>query len=281
MLWKLRVARSHDGKLCIGVSGRHSNNTNCRLMIAASEIPDQEAAPPSRLCAACSARSSGWCSGLLNDRTARLQPAQPTLDSLEHTVAARRIICRDRDFYEFVPVICSGWAASSATLVDGRKQILAFLLPGDIVSTTLLFEPNSHCVVEAITAVEYRTFPREEIKKLLFKDPRLIRTLSTTWISEKLAADQLAIDLGRRTAHERIARLIESLRQRLEVRGMTRGLTMEFPLRQHHIADATGLTPVHVSKVLSEFRRAGLIEIGDRSITILNPDKLMSIGSPR
>ena len=45
----------------------------------------------------------------------------------------------------------------------------------------------------------------------------------------------------------------------------------EFPLRQHHIADATGLTPVHVSKVLSEFRRNGLINISERSITILDP----------
>lgn len=225
--------------------------------------------------------SLGWCAGLSNDRAPRLRSGRTVLDPDKHTVAARRIICRERDFYEYVPVICHGWAAASATLVDGRKQILAFLLPGDIVSTTLLFEPSSHCVVEAITAVEYRTFQREEIKNLIFNDPRLIHTLSKSWIAEKLAADQLAIDLGRRTAHERIARLIENLRQRLAARGMMRGLTMDFPLRQHHIADATGLTPVHVSKVLSEFRRTGLIEIGDRSITILNPDKFSSIGSTR
>ena len=135
--------------------------------------------------------------------------------------------------------------------------------------------------MEAITSVEYRAFQRDEIKKLIFKDPDLIQTLSKSWIDEKLAADQLAIDLGRRTAHERIARLIESLRQRLETRGMTRGATMEFPLRQHHIADSTGLTPVHVSKVLSEFRRTGLIEMSDRSITILNKDKFSRIGSLR
>jgi len=48
-------------------------------------------------------------------------------------------------------------------------------------------------------------------------------------------------------------------------------MEMEFPLRQHHIADATGLTPVHVSKVLSEFRRNGLVKISDRSLAILDP----------
>lgn len=150
-----------------------------------------------------------------------------------------------------------------------------------MVSTTLLFEPSSHCVVEAITDVEYRTFQREEIRTLIFKDPGLIRALSKSWITEKLAADQLAIDLGRRTAHERIARLIESLKERLAARGLVRESTMEFPLRQHHIADATGLTPVHVSKVLSEFRRTGLIEIGDRSMTILNPAKFSRISMLR
>jgi CRP-like cAMP-binding protein len=55
---------------------------------------------------------------------------------------------------------------------------------------------------------------------------------------------------------------------------MTTGQTMEFPLRQRHIADATGLTPVHVSKVLGEFQRAGLIEIGERLLTIVNETEL-------
>jgi CRP/FNR family transcriptional regulator, anaerobic regulatory protein len=95
-------------------------------------------------------------------------------------------------------------------------------------------------------------------------------------IEEKDRADQLIVDFGRRTADERIARLMLNLAERLSQRRMTRttessGLEMEFPLRQHHIADATGLTPVHVSKVLSEFGRSGLIKISDRALAILDP----------
>jgi CRP-like cAMP-binding protein len=56
---------------------------------------------------------------------------------------------------------------------------------------------------------------------------------------------------------------------------------MEFPLRQHHVADATGLTPVHVSKVLSEFRRDGLIEIGERSLTILRVAEFQRLATMR
>lgn len=250
-------------------------------MVATAEISSREHERTASTCTSCVALSMGWCSGFAKDEGGRHHTAAGLLHPVKHSVPARRIICRERDFYEFVPIICHGWAAASASLADGRKQILAFLLPGDIVSTTLLFEPSSHCVVEAITDVEYRTFQREEIKNLIFKNPDMIQTLAKSWIDEKLAADQLAIDLGRRTAHERIARLIESLRQRLEARGLTRGMTMEFPLRQHHIADATGLTPVHVSKVLSEFRRAGLVEIGDRSISILNTAKFNRLASLR
>ena len=58
-------------------------------------------------------------------------------------------------------------------------------------------------------------------------------------------------------------------------------IKFEFPLRQHHIADATGLTPVHVSKVLSGFRRSGLININERSITLANPTILKSIANMR
>jgi CRP-like cAMP-binding protein len=157
------------------------------------------------------------------------------------------------------------------TLPDGRRQILSFLLPGDIVSTVLLFEPVSQCSVEAITEVHYRIFNRNELKDLLLKHPYLSDKLFRLWIDEKARANQLAVDLARSTADERIARLILNLFDRLARRGMARDQTMDFPLRQHHIADATGLTVVHVNRVLSEFRRASLIETNERSLTILDP----------
>ena len=85
-----------------------------------------------------------------------------------------------------------------------------------------------------------------------------------------MQSDQMALDLGRRTADERIARLIVNIAGRLAKRGMRKSDSMEFPLRQRHIADATGLTPVHVSKVMGEFQRAGLFEIRGRVLTIFD-----------
>ena len=82
---------------------------------------------------------------------------------------------------------------------------------------------------------------------------------------------------------ERLARLVLGLVERLQDRGMTvgGGLEVEFPLRQHHIADAIGLTPVHVSKLLSEFRRNGLIRISERSLAILDLAGLRAVADLR
>ena len=196
------------------------------------------------------------------------------LVSSVHTVPARRTIFHPKEWSEFVPIICRGWSVSSIALPDGRRQILSFVLPGDAVSTAFLFGPLSGRYVEAVTEVTYRKFKRSDLRALLFENPDLFDRLSKTWIEERVQADQLALDLGRRTASERIARQILNLAERLAKRGMMHDQTMEFPLRQRHIADATGLTPVHVSKVLGEFQRARLIEISSRSLTILNEAEL-------
>ncbi len=209
-------------------------------------------------------------------RLSQIAHADPALDARNtlHHASARRIIFREHDLHDDVPIICDGWAASVVMLSDGRRQILSFLLPGDMISTVLLFDPRPNCLIEAITDVRYRMFKRAEMKEAMLKHADVLEQISKAWIEEKHRADQLIVDLGRRTADERIARLILNLWERLAERGVTtkkEPMEMEFPLRQHHIADATGLTPVHVSKVLSEFRRNGLVKISDRSLTILDP----------
>jgi len=205
----------------------------------------------------------------------RLQPIS------EHRIPARRMIYRQRDLPDEVPFICSGWAASVVTLLDGRRQILAFLLPGDIVSAAPLFGVAGDCSVEAITEVQYRWYRGIELRAALMSNSALLEKASRLLVHRELRARQLAVDLGRRSAEERIARLILGLRERLAERGMARDHTIEFPLRQHHVADATGLTSVHVSKVLIDFRRRGLIEVSDRSLTILDPVEFQRIANMR
>jgi CRP-like cAMP-binding protein len=205
----------------------------------------------------------------------------PQLSATVHTIPARRLILHPKEWSDFVPIICSGWAMSSVALPDGRRQIISFLLPGDMVSAGSLLAPMSGHTVEAITEVTYRKFRRDEIKELVFKRSDLLEKLFGLWNEAKARADQLALDLGRRRADERIARLVLRLADKVAKRTSVRSQTFDFPLRQRHIADATGLTPVHVSKVLGELQRAGLVEISGRSLTILNDAELQRVADWR
>lgn len=219
------------------------------------------------------------CGGMSKEADGGLPPL-PISGTL-HTIPARRLILHPKEWSEFVPIVCSGWAMSSIALPDGRRQVISFLLPGDIVSVGSLLAPLSGHTVEAITEVTYRKFKRQEIKELLFGRADLLERLFTLWNEAKARADQLALDLGRRRADERIARLILRLSEKVGKRSLVRTQTFDFPLRQRHIADATGLTPVHVSKILGELQRAGMIEISGRSLTILNASELHRVADWR
>lgn len=263
-------------------------NARARSIPVESVTPQIETVTPQTQagCAACGAYEQNLCQAVFKASWSLPQTETIEFQKSAHVVPARRIVFRQNDLPDAVPVICDGWAASIVMLSDGSRQILSFLLPGDIVSTALLFDARAHCFVEAITEVRYRTFKRNELRAVLLKQPSLFDALSKAWIEEKNRSDQIIVDLGRRSADERIARLILGLAKRLAQRGMTRtvgesGLEMDFPLRQHHIADASGLTPVHVSKVLSEFRRAGLTKISDRSLTIIDQAGLRRIAHMR
>ena len=262
------ILKTRSGERAAAVNFQDSGLLNAQLKVGAVNgiaIQNQ------LWCGTCPANELNLCQALSEAGAESTRSAPHAVPQSAYTLPARRIICREQDWIDAVPIICDGWAASVVSLSDSGRQILSFLLPGDIVSTTLFFEPRAYCMVEAITEVTYRTFKCADIKGLLFRHPDLFEKLSRTWIEEKTRADQMIVDLGRRTAEERIARMILNLMDRLARRGMVHGETIDFPLRQHHIADATGLTPVHVNKVLSEFRRGGLIKLSNRSLTILDP----------
>jgi len=236
--------------------------------VAAQGLRDDPPTQPTSACVACPLHEV--CPGV-----EIAEPGRPFCEGMltpsVHTIPPRRTILHPTEWSDFVPVVCRGWAMSSVALPDGRRQVLAFHLSGDLVSTASLFEPLSGRRVEPLTTVTCRMFKRSELQAVAFQRPELFERLSKMWVEERVQADKLALDLGRRRAEERIARLIQSLMERLQKRGIAQDHTIEFPLRQRHIADATGLTPVHVSKVLSGFRRAGLIRISERILTVLDP----------
>jgi CRP/FNR family transcriptional regulator, anaerobic regulatory protein len=229
-------------------------------------------------CAECGVRDGGLCAAIGEkvELAAEVGRGASSISSLR-TIGARRTIYHQKESPEFVSIVCSGWACSSTVLADGRRQILSFHLPGDSISLSAIFDPTWGRFVESITEVTYRNFRREDLKELVLTHPDLTEKVFKAWVAERKQIDRLAVDLGRRTGDERLAGLLVWLFDQLSKRGMVRGHVTDFPLRQRHIADATGLTPVHVSKVLGEFQKSGLVEFSGRSLTIIDMQQLQRV----
>jgi CRP-like cAMP-binding protein len=172
----------------------------------------------------------------------------------------------------------SGWAFRFKTLPDGRRQILNFLLPGDLLGLqAAMFDAALHGI-EALTEVELCVLPRRDIWTLFGDMPAL--AFDVTWLGsrEESIVDENLTSAGRRTAAERVAALIVALYKRAKALGFVAGETFVFPLTQQHIADALGLSLVHTNKTLARLRRLGMFKHANGMLTLANPRVLESIG---
>jgi len=224
-------------------------------------------------------REFSICRVLTVDSSANGHLPSRLLGQIHKTSQARQVIYRSNERSDAVTIICEGWAYVYSMLSDGRRQILSILLPGDIVTATAMLKDRASFSIQALTDIDYCQIDRTELKRLLVTDPTVLDEFFKILVAEKEEADQLVIDLGRRTADERIARFILGLMNRLQARQQVQDNSFAFPVRQQHIADATGLTSVHVSRVIGAFRKAGLVEIKGRSLKILNLNELKRISN--
>ncbi len=243
-------------------------------MTATSKLPAQKTG-----CSNCIMRGLGLCTVLIDMGWERPYAAETSITQKKSNFAARRTIFHPNTTLEGVPVICEGWAISIMKLSNGRRQILSFMVPGELVTCRLLFERKLHLSIDAITRGSIRTFDLTQLRAAMTMSPPIFDTFLSAYNEERNRADQLIADLGRRTATGRIARLMLDIWSRMEKAGKVADGAIEFPLRQTHIADATGLTTVYVSKVINAFRNGNLVEYSERSLKILDIDKLRQLAA--
>jgi len=212
-------------------------------------------------------RTGGAAAGLVNGGAADSEKPRGTwqrafpLQQERQLIKARHNIYRAGEILSGVPIVHSGWAARVRRLPDGRRQILSFILPGELISAGAVFADRLSFYVEAITDVRCAVYQRTEPREILARDPDLLQVLISGCLAEKAEIEELATDLGRRRAEERIARLFLQLRTRLQALGHAFGMSFDMPLRQQHIADATGMTVIHVGRVMAALRDDGIIRL--------------------
>jgi CRP-like cAMP-binding protein len=193
------------------------------------------------------------------------------------TLPAGSEIIRARQDSPELYTLYSGWAFRFKTLPDGRRQILNFVLPGDLLGLqAAMFESAQHGI-EALTEVELCLLPRATVWNLFGQMPAL--AFDVTWLGarEESHVDENLLSAGRRSALERIAALIVILYKRADALAMVADRTFAFPLSQQHIADALGLSLVHTNKTLARLRRMGMYTQINGSLTLTNPRVLERI----
>jgi CRP-like cAMP-binding protein len=230
-------------------------------------------------CVTCRHRDLGFCGALLEKRIEDSRSHQDANWQHYRTVPAGMQIAVRNQVSEDIFVLCVGWGFRYFQLPDRRRQILNFLLPGDLFSATSVFEQQFHFAVEALTEIQISGMRRAEVQARLAKTPDILTALAKSCIAETEAADEMLTALGQRSAEERIAYLFLHLMKRIAARSVIREQRYPFPLRQQHIADAIGLTPVHVSRVVSLFRERGVVELSDGFLKVFNLPELERIGS--
>lgn len=173
----------------------------------------------------------------------------------------------------------SGWAFRFKTLPDGRRQILNFLLPGDLLGLqAAMFDAALHGI-EALTAVQLCVLPRRDVWSLFGTMPGL--AFDVTWLGsrEESIVDENLASVGRRSAAERVAALIVSLYKRVKLLGLVDAAdSFAFPLTQQHIADALGLSLVHTNKTMAKLKRMGMFTVRNGALTLTNPRVLERVG---
>lgn len=156
-------------------------------------------------------------------------------------------------------VLASGWACSYKLLSGGTRQIVDFQIPGDFLGLrSILFRAADHNV-EPITPIQASEVRRSDLLDAFAQTPRLATAVLWAASRDEAMVVEHLVDLGRRNAAERVAHFLLELSVRLRLVGMGDTAGFMCPLSQYLLADALGLSAVHVNRVLRELREEGLV----------------------
>lgn len=192
-------------------------------------------------------------------------------------VRANYDLIREGDKPGPVIVVLEGWACRYKMLPDGSRQITALLLPGDFCDLHVDVLDRMDHAIGTLTECRVATIGREKMSALLTATPTLTHAFWRAQLVDEAVLRAWIVSMGRRDSMERIAHLMLELHIRMRNVGLTNGDRFEMPLTQTVLADALGLTPVHVNRMFRALRERGAMEVGSGKLKILDIDALVRI----
>jgi CRP-like cAMP-binding protein len=175
-------------------------------------------------------------------------------------------------------ILLSGFAYRHKITGEGERQILSVHMAGEFLDLQNSFLGVADHNVQILTRAEVAQIAIPELVRLVADHPRLARALWIDTLIDSAVFREWLVNVGRRPSISRIAHLLCELALRLRSAGLADNGRYELPMTQEHLADATGLTAVHVNRVLRELGRTGLIARNKRSVEILDWPGLSGVG---
>ncbi|MEH6648044.1 Crp/Fnr family transcriptional regulator [Sulfitobacter sp.] len=172
-------------------------------------------------------------------------------------------------------ILVSGWACSYKLLHDGQRQVIDFQIPGDFLGLRSVVLHVSDHSIEPVTDIEVTEVHAADLFEVFAETPRLATAvLWTASRAEAMVVEHL-VGIGRRDATERLAHFLLELGERLALVGMGSNAGYACPLTQYLIADAVGLSAVHVNRVLRQLREQGMVTFRDGYVTFDDYDRMV------
>ncbi len=189
----------------------------------------------------------------------------------QRRLEAREDIIREGEHSPDIHIVMSGLACRYKILANGGRQIMAFLVPGDPCDAEIFILKAMDHSIGTLAPSVIAAIPGETMQELLLNRPGIALAFWWNTLQDEGVLRERIIDVGRRDAYSRIAFLIYEILLRLRAVGVVGDTGFEFPVTQTDLADATGLTPVHVNRMLQRLREEGLIATEGRRWTVTDP----------
>jgi len=192
-------------------------------------------------------------------------------------VDARVDIIREHQEVEGATLVLEGFACRYKLLPDGRRQMLGYMLPGDMCDPRIFLLDRMDHSIATISRAKIAVWPRKSVLGLTSLYPRITRAFWWCALVDEGIAREWLVSLGQRTALERLAHLICELHHRLKAVDLVSGNGFDFPVTQAELGDTLGLSAVHVNRTLQDMRRERLVRLAGRRLTVLNHEALSTI----
>jgi len=187
-------------------------------------------------------------------------------------------LVREGEPPEMCAVLLSGFAYRHKVTGEGERQIMSVHMRGEFLDLQNSFLGVADHNVQALTRCEIAAIPVAALRNLATDHPAVGRAMWIETLIDAAIFREWIVNVGRRDSISRISHLLCEFALRLEAAGLAQNHRYEMPMTQEQIADCTGLTPVHVNRVLKELGRMGLIEREKRAVSIVQWEQLQDIG---